>query len=165
MRIWRRSSGRRKAVSVGGMISKIQAAKKASRFEELRRWSPGKPEGVLHQILKGKEIGTLILPPKGEALSSRETLDCLQPETKGQRHRGRGSEEGYRPERKESAPIGCGQNPGGISIEGIWSPVWDRVEKSSPGGWSTTGLRNLKKSKAFEVTRLNRPWVTSIGMK
>ena len=69
-------------MSVGGMISKIQAAKKASRFGIPTVVARGTREGVLHQILKGKEIGTLILP-KGEALSSRKHWIAFNPKPKG----------------------------------------------------------------------------------
>jgi glutamate 5-kinase len=58
-------------MSVGGMASKIQAARKASRFGIPTVVACGTKKEILHQILKGKEIGTLILP-KVEALSSRK---------------------------------------------------------------------------------------------
>jgi len=57
--------------SVGGMVSKIQAAKKASRFGIPTVIASGTRKEVLHQILRGKEIGTLILP-KANTLSSRK---------------------------------------------------------------------------------------------
>jgi glutamate 5-kinase len=69
-------------MSVGGMISKIQAARKASRFGIPTVVARGTKEGVLHQILKGKEIGTLILPKK-DALSSRKHWIAFNPKPKG----------------------------------------------------------------------------------
>jgi glutamate 5-kinase len=57
--------------NVGGMVSKIQAAKKASHFGIPTVIANGTRKEVLHQILKGKETGTFILP-KLEALSSRK---------------------------------------------------------------------------------------------
>ena len=69
-------------ISVGGMISKIQAARKASRFGIPTVVARGTKEGVLHQILKGKEIGTLILPKK-DALSSRKHWIAFNPKPKG----------------------------------------------------------------------------------
>jgi glutamate 5-kinase len=69
-------------MSVGGMISKIQAARKASRFGIPTVVARGTKEGVLHQILNGKEIGTLILS-KGEALSSRKHWIAFNPKPKG----------------------------------------------------------------------------------
>ena len=80
---WEEIVGETKSeMSVGGMISKIQAAKKASRFGIPTVVARGTKEGVLHQILKGKEIGTLILP-KGEALSSRKHWIAFNPKPKG----------------------------------------------------------------------------------
>lgn len=58
-------------MSVGGMVSKIQAAKKASRFGVPTIIASGTRKEVIHQILRGKEIGTLILP-KATILSSRK---------------------------------------------------------------------------------------------
>ena len=69
-------------MSVGGMISKIQAARKASRFGIPTVVARGTKDGILHLILKGKEIGTLILP-KGEALSSRKHWIAFNPKPKG----------------------------------------------------------------------------------
>jgi glutamate 5-kinase len=69
-------------MSIGGMISKIQAARMASRFGIPTVVACGTKEGILHQILKGKEIGTLILP-KGEALSSRKHWIAFNPKPKG----------------------------------------------------------------------------------
>jgi glutamate 5-kinase len=69
-------------MSVGGMISKIQAARKASRFGIPTVVARGTKDGILHQILRGKEIGTLILP-KGEALSSRKHWIAFNPKPKG----------------------------------------------------------------------------------
>ncbi len=59
------------AWNVGGMESKIEAARKAARFGIPTVIACGTKKDVLHQILKGKEIGTLILP-KTERLSSRK---------------------------------------------------------------------------------------------
>src|SRR4030042_2347526 len=67
---------------VGGRVSKIQAARKASRFGIPTVVAHGTKEEVLHQILKGKEIGTLILP-KSEALSSRKHWIAFNPKPKG----------------------------------------------------------------------------------
>jgi len=68
--------------NVGGMISKIQAARKASRSGIPTVIACGTKEGVLHQILRGKEIGTLILP-KEEALSSRKRWIAFNLKPKG----------------------------------------------------------------------------------
>jgi glutamate 5-kinase len=69
-------------MSVGGMVSKIQAAQKASRFGIPTVVASGTRREILHQILKGKEIGTLILP-KGETLSSRKHWIAFNLKPKG----------------------------------------------------------------------------------
>jgi len=69
-------------MSVGGMVSKIQAAQKASRFGIPTVVACGTRWEVLHQILRGKEIGTLILP-KMDALSSRKHWIAFNLKPKG----------------------------------------------------------------------------------
>jgi glutamate 5-kinase len=76
------TGGTKSEMSVGGMMSKIQAAQKASRFGIPTVVAQGTRDGILHQILKGKEIGTLILS-KGEALSSRKHWIAFNPKPKG----------------------------------------------------------------------------------
>jgi glutamate 5-kinase len=69
-------------MSVGGMASKIQAARKASRFGIPTVVACGTKKEVLHQVLKGKDIGTLILP-KIRTLSSRKHWIAFNLKPKG----------------------------------------------------------------------------------
>ena len=69
--------------SVGGMVTKIEAAKKASRFGIPTMIACGTKEGILHQILGGKEVGTLILP-KRRILSSRKGWIAFHLKPKGE---------------------------------------------------------------------------------
>lgn len=68
---------------VGGMVTKVEAARKVSRFGSPTIIARGTKEGILHQILAGKEIGTLILP-KQEALSSRKGWIAFHLKPQGQ---------------------------------------------------------------------------------
>jgi glutamate 5-kinase len=68
--------------SVGGMLSKIQAAQKASRFGISTVIAKGTKRGILQQILKGEEVGTLILP-KETTLSSRKHWIAFNLKPKG----------------------------------------------------------------------------------
>jgi glutamate 5-kinase len=72
----------RSQMSVGGMVSKIQAARKASRFGIPTVVACGTNKEVLHQVLKGKEVGTLILP-KARTLSSRKHWIAFNLKPKG----------------------------------------------------------------------------------
>jgi len=68
--------------NVGGMTSKIQAARKTARFGVPTVIANGTQSDVLHQILRGKEVGTLILPKK-EILSSRKHWIAFNLKPKG----------------------------------------------------------------------------------
>jgi glutamate 5-kinase len=69
--------------TVGGMATKIEAARKVSRFGIPTVIARGTQEGILHQILSGKEIGTLILP-KPKVLSSRKGWIAFHLKPKGE---------------------------------------------------------------------------------
>jgi len=64
------------------MLSKIQAAQKASRFGISTVIAKGTKRGILQQILKGEEVGTLILP-KETTLSSRKHWIAFNLKPKG----------------------------------------------------------------------------------
>jgi glutamate 5-kinase len=68
---------------VGGMQSKIEAARKAAHFGVPTVIACGTKPGVLTQILKGKTIGTLILP-KAVRLSSRKHWIAFTLKPKGE---------------------------------------------------------------------------------
>jgi glutamate 5-kinase len=59
------------SVGMGGMKSKVQAAKKVTASGIPYIIAPGRRAGVLQEIMDGKEIGTLFLPP-AEHLNSRK---------------------------------------------------------------------------------------------
>src|SRR5512136_1539390 len=59
------------SVGLGGMKSKVIAAKKVTASGIPCLIAPGKKKGVLHDIFAGKEIGTLFLPTR-EHLSSKK---------------------------------------------------------------------------------------------
>jgi glutamate 5-kinase len=77
------TGGSKSQMSVGGMVSKIQAARKASRFGIPTVVACGTRKDILHQVLKGKEIGTLILP-KMRTLSSRKHWIAFNLKPKGE---------------------------------------------------------------------------------
>jgi glutamate 5-kinase len=60
--IERLAGGTRSEKSVGGMLSKIEAAKKAGQFGIFTRVVKGDEPDVVLRVLRGEEIGTLFLP-------------------------------------------------------------------------------------------------------
>jgi glutamate 5-kinase len=68
---------------VGGMVTKIEAARKTARFGIPTIIARGTKEGILQQVLGGKETGTLILP-KARGLSSRKGWIAFHLKPKGE---------------------------------------------------------------------------------
>jgi glutamate 5-kinase len=60
--IERLAGGTRSEKSVGGMLSKIEAAKKAGQYGIFTRVVKGDEPDVVLRVLRGEEIGTLFLP-------------------------------------------------------------------------------------------------------
>jgi len=58
-------------VGMGGMKSKVLAARKVTAFGIPCIIAPGKKRGVLHDIFEGKEIGTLFLPTEQHMKSKK----------------------------------------------------------------------------------------------
>ena len=67
---------------VGGMVTKVEAARKAARFGIPTVIARGTKEGILEQVLSGKEVGTWILP-KSRGLSSRKGWIAFHLKPKG----------------------------------------------------------------------------------
>ena len=65
---------------LGGMRSKIMAARKVTAGGIPVIVASGRKEGVFQEIIKGKPLGTLFLPQK-PTLEPEKTLDCLYPQT------------------------------------------------------------------------------------
>jgi len=146
-------------MSVGGMISKIQAAKKASRFGIPTVVAQGTREGVLRQILKGKEIGTLILP-KGDALSSRKHWIAFNPKPKGDVTVDDGAKKAIIQKGKSLLPSGV------VRIRGIFDRG-DLVTCLGPRGKEfARGLVNYSASELEKIKGLRSDRIeTTLGYK
>jgi glutamate 5-kinase len=55
----KRASGTLSPISIGGMVTKLQAARKAALFGVPTILANGMVEGILEKILRGEEVGTL----------------------------------------------------------------------------------------------------------
>ncbi len=72
------AGGTRRATSVGGMISKIQAGKMVTRAGIPMMVASGLVENVLPELLAGKEKGTLFLPRKPRLASRKRWIAFFQ---------------------------------------------------------------------------------------
>jgi glutamate 5-kinase len=139
-------------MSVGGMISKIEAARKASRFGIPTVVARGTQDGILHQILKGKEIGTLILP-KGEALSSRKHWIAFNPRPKGDLIVDEGAKKAVVQRGKSLLPSGVVRIKGSFDRGDLVTCVGPRGKEFARGlvNYSASELEKIKGLRSVQI--------------
>jgi glutamate 5-kinase len=138
--------------NVGGMVSKIEAARKASRSGIPTVIACGTREGVLHQILKGKEIGTLILPKK-EALSSRKHWIAFNLKPKGDVVVDEGAKKAIAQKGKSLLPSGVVKVRGAFDRGDPVSCLGPRGKEFARGlvNYSATELEKIKGLKTQQI--------------
>jgi len=146
------AAGTKSEMSVGGMVSKIQAARKASRFGIPTVVARGTKEEVLHQILKGKEIGTLILP-KREALSSRKHWIAFNPKPKGDVIVDDGAKKAIVQKGKSLLPSGVVRIKGGFDRGDLVTCLGPRGKEFARGlvNYSATELEKIKGLRSDQI--------------
>jgi glutamate 5-kinase len=102
------------AVGLGGMKSKVMAAKQVTASGIPCIIAPGKKKGVLHDIFAGKDIGTLFLPAS-EHLSSRKYWIAFTLKSRGKLFLDEGAKMALIEEGKSLLPSGI------LNIEGDFS--------------------------------------------
>jgi glutamate 5-kinase len=139
-------------MSVGGMISKIEAARKASRFGIPTVVARGTKDGILHQILKGKEIGTLILP-KGEALSSRKHWIAFNPRPRGDLFVDEGAKKAVVQRGKSLLPSGVVRIKGSFDRGDLVTCVGPRGKEFARGlvNYSASELEKIKGLRSVQI--------------
>ncbi|MDY7034397.1 MAG: PUA domain-containing protein, partial [Thermodesulfobacteriota bacterium] len=60
--------------SIGGMITKVQAAKKASIFGLPTIVAHGNTDGIISKIIQGEDVGTLFLPKENRMTSRKHWI-------------------------------------------------------------------------------------------
>jgi len=107
------------SVGLGGMKSKVLAAKKVTAFGIPCIIAPGRKKGVLHDIFAGKETGTLFLPTR-DHLSSRKHWIAFTLRSRGKLFLDGGAKQALLEEGKSLLPSGI------VKVEGefvIGDPV------------------------------------------
>ena len=139
-------------MSVGGMISKIEAARKASRFGIPTVVARGTKDGILHQILKGKETGTLILP-KGAALSSRKHWIAFNPRPKGDLIVDEGAKKAVVQRGKSLLPSGVVRIKGSFDRGDLVTCVGPRGKEFARGlvNYSASELEKIKGLRSVQI--------------
>ncbi len=68
------ASGRTSREGTGGMITKLQTAKKVSGFGVATLIVNGRGEKILERVFQGEKVGTLILPRRGKKSSRKNWI-------------------------------------------------------------------------------------------
>jgi len=102
------------AVGLGGMKSKVMAAKQVTSSGIPCIIAPGKKKGILRDIFAGKEIGTLFLPAS-EHMSSRKYWIAFTLKSRGKLYLDEGAKAALTEEGKSLLPSGI------LNIEGDFS--------------------------------------------
>jgi glutamate 5-kinase len=142
-------------MSVGGMASKIQAAQKASRFGIPTVVACGTKRDVLHQILKGKEIGTLIFPKK-DALSSRKHWIAFNLKPKGEVIVDEGAKRAIVQKGKSLLPSGVVNISGAFDRGDSISFVGPRGKEFARGlvNYSSSELKKIKGLQSDQIDKI-----------
>jgi len=148
-------AGTKSAMSVGGMVSKIQAAKKASRFGIPTIIASGTRKEVIHQILRGKEIGTLILP-QATTLSSRKHWIAFNLNPKGDIIVDDGAKKALAQRGKSLLPSGVVKVRGEFDRGDSVSCLGPRGKEFARGlvNYSTSELERIKGLKTEQIEKV-----------
>jgi glutamate 5-kinase len=103
------------ALGLGGMKSKVMAAKQVTSSGIPCIIAPGKKKGILHDIFAGKEIGTLFLPAS-EHMSSRKYWIAFTLKSRGKLYLDEGAKAALTEEGKSLLPSGILNTEGDFSI-------------------------------------------------
>lgn len=132
--------------SVGGMISKLEAAKKAGMYGIPTRVVLGGKADVILKVLAGEEVGTLFLP--GRKLARRKWWTAFAFKTKGTIWVDEGAERAIALNGKSLLPSGI------VRIEGHFASG-DCIEmKNSSGAIVAKGIVNYSSSEIDRIKGL-----------
>lgn len=135
------------AVGLGGMKSKVIAAKKVTAYGIPCIIAPGRKKGVLHDIFAGKEIGTLFLPAS-EHLSSRKYWIAFTLKSRGKLVVDDGAKNALLEEGKSLLPSGIANVEGDF---GVGDPVTCVDMEGTP---LAKGLVNYNSSEIKKIMGL-----------
>ena len=112
-RLWHIAEGTESEKSIGGMVSKLEAAKKAGLYGIYTRIVNGNARNVIVRVVEGEEIGTLFLPER--KLSRNKWWTAFAYRTKGKIWVDEGAEKAIREKGRSLLPSGI------LKVEGVFS--------------------------------------------
>jgi glutamate 5-kinase len=141
-------------VGMGGMKSKVQAAKKVTASGIPYIIAPGRRAGVLQEILDGKETGTLFLPP-AEHLSSRKYWIAFTLRSRGRLLIDDGAKEALIRDGKSLLPSGVTQVEGDFVLGDAVTCV-DAAGNAIAKGLVNYGADEIRKIMGLKTTKIEQ---------
>jgi glutamate 5-kinase len=149
--IERLAGGTRSEKSIGGMVSKIEAAKKAGQFGISTRVVKGDEPDVVLRVLRGEEIGTLFLPRR--RLPRKKCWIAFAYKPKGKIHVDEGAAKALLTKGKSLLPSGIfdvqGDFARGECVE--ISTREDRMIARGIVNYSSADITKIMGSKSIEI--------------
>jgi len=135
------------AICVGGMITKVQAAKKAAIFGLSTVVANGKVGGMINRIINGEDVGTLFLP-KEDRMASRKHWIAFAVRPKGEIIVDKGAQRAIVDKGKSLLPSGI------LDVRGRFA-IGDSVGLMNPDGCEfAKGLVNYDSSEIIKIKGL-----------
>lgn len=141
-------------VGMGGMKSKVQAAKKVIASGIPYIIAPGRRAGVLQEILDGKETGTLFLPP-AEHLSSRKYWIAFTLRSRGRLVIDDGAKEALIRDGKSLLPSGVTQVEGDFVVGDPVTCV-DTAGNAIAKGLVNYGADDIRKIMGLKTAKIEQ---------
>ncbi|MCK9273640.1 MAG: glutamate 5-kinase [Syntrophales bacterium] len=141
-------------VGMGGMKSKIMAARKVTAFGIPCIIAPGKKKGILHDIFNGKETGTLFLPSE-EHMKSKKYWIAFTLRSRGKLYLDEGAVEAIIGKGKSLLPSGIIRTEGQFSIGDPVTCV-DVKGNSIAKGLVNYSSADINRIKGLRTTRIEQ---------
>ena len=148
----KKASGTLSPISIGGMVTKLQAARKAALFGVPSILANGMTEGVLEKILRGEDIGTLIMPEVNK-LTSRKHWIAFTLEPLGKIIVDDGAKKAILQKGKSLLPSGVLSSEGKFSLDDPVVLVDVQGQQFAKGltNYSSAEINKIKGLKTTEV--------------
>jgi glutamate 5-kinase len=147
------ADGTKSEKSVGGMVSKIEAAKKAGNYGISTRIVRGDIENIITRVVKGEEKGTLFLPERRMARTKWWTAYAFK--IKGKLRVDEGAEEALIHRGKSLLPSGItgmeGEFKRGECIE--IDNIHDRMIARGITNYSSSDINKIKGLKSIDIEK------------
>jgi glutamate 5-kinase len=141
-------------VGMGGMKSKVLAAKKVTAFGIPYIIAPGRRQGILQEIVDGKEAGTLFLP-MADPLNSRKYWIAFTLRSRGRVHIDEGAKAALVNEGKSLLPSGVTQVEGEFTIGDPVSCI-DAAGNTIAKGLTNYGAEEIRKIMGLKSTKIEQ---------